>query len=181
MFSWVFPWKQAGYCVFSVILYFLSKRLAENSKRYFYPSILCLAIITGISLIIKFISVKAGASVTLPQRTNLPDTVWEGICCVLIFIFGAVYEEIIYRFYFTDALKRLLAYLKIPDNRLMFFVTEAAGLLVFSFGHLYMGILAVINAAFAHCVFRLLYKKTGLIWNCVIIHFVYNVISLILL
>ena len=44
-----------------------------------------------------------------------------------------------------------------------------------------LGIAAVINAAIAHVVLRFLYKKTGLIWNCVIIHFLYNMISLILL
>ena len=58
---------------------------------------------------------------------------------------------------------------------------EITGLIFFALAHLYLGIAAVVNAAFAHVVLRLLYKKTNFIWNCVIIHFIYNIISLILL
>ena len=67
------------------------------------------------------------------------------------------------------------------QGRVMFFITEGLGIVVFAFAHLYMGPLSVIHAAIAHVVLRILYKKTGLIWNSVLIHFVFNIISLILL
>ena len=100
----------------------------------------------------------------------------ELLFCFLTFGFSAVYEEVIYRFYFTDALKRFF-----PAKKAFVFICEAAGLFVFAFAHFYMGLASVINAAFAHIVLRFLYKKTNLIWNCIIVHFIYNVISLILL
>ena len=142
---------------------------------------LCLAILICTALILNFISEKTGGSTALPTKKFLPQTASEGIFCFLTFVFGAVYEEIIYRYYFTDALKRLLGYTKMPDGWVMFFISEGLGLLSFAFAHLYMGLLSVINAAIAHVVLRILYKKTGLIWNGVLIHFVFNIISLILL
>ena len=181
IFNWNFPWQQAGFCIFAVVLYILSRKMFEPQRKFFYPSMLCLALLIFSAIIIKLISSKIGSQAGIPGKIYLPDTAFEGVCCFLFFVFGSVYEEMIYRFYFIDALKRLLSYTKMPDGKLMFFITEGLGLLVFAFGHLYLGILAVINAAIAHCVLRILYKKTGLIWNGVLIHFVYNIISLILL
>jgi membrane protease YdiL (CAAX protease family) len=181
VFTWTFPWAQAGFAVFCIVLYFFTRKIFCSSKKFFYPSMLCLAILICSALILKFISAKTGSSTALPTKTYLPQTALEGLFCFLTFLFGAVYEEIIYRYYFTDALKRLLGYTKMPDGRVMFFITEGLGLLVFAFAHLYMGPLSVVNAAIAHVVLRILYKKTGLIWNSVLIHFVFNIISLILL
>ena len=181
VFNWTFPWAQAGLAVFCLVLYCFTRKIFCSQKKIFYPSMLCLAILICSALILKFISAKTWASAALPTKTYLPQTALEGLFCILTFLFGAVYEEIIYRYYFTDALKRLLGYTKIPDGRVTFFITEGLGLLVFAFAHLYMGPLSVINAAVAHVVLRVLYKKTGLIWNGVLIHFVFNIISLILL
>ena len=181
MFNWTFPWSMCGVCIFSLVLYFMTRKTLCSGRSFFYPSMLCLGILVCIALLLNFISARTGGSTALPSKTYLPDTALQGIFCFLTFLFGATYEEIIYRFYFTDALKRLLGYAKMPDGRVMFFVTEGLGLLVFAFAHLYMGPLSVINAAIAHVVLRILYKKTGLIWNGVLIHLVFNIISLILL
>ena len=180
LFSWNFPVRQAGLCVFSIVLYFLSRNLNHsnaNKKKVFFPSMIALSLMFFTALIIKVITHNG-------VRTNvsmIPQTGFEWFCCVLTFAFSSIYEEIIYRFYFTDALKRLLVFTRIPDNKILFWIAEAAGLLVFAFAHFYLGIAAVISAAVAHIVLRILYKKTNLIWNCVIIHFIYNIISLILL
>ncbi len=181
MFNWTFPWSICGVCFFSLVLYFITRKTLCPGRRFFYPSMLCLGILVCTALLLNFISARTGGSTALPSKTYLPDTALQGIFCFITFLFGATYEEIIYRFYFTDALKRLLGYAKMPECRVMFFVTEGLGLLVFAFAHLYMGPLSVINAAIAHVVLRILYKKTGLIWNGVLIHFVFNIISLILL
>ena len=181
MFNWTFPWSLCGICIFSLVLYFVLRKILNSDRRFFYPSMLCLAILIFTALILNFISAKIGGSTALPTKKYLPNTAIQGIFCVLTFLFGAIYEEIIYRFYFTDELKRLLGYIKMPEGRLMFFITEGLGLLVFAFAHLYMGPLSVINAAIAHVVLRILYKKTGFIWNGILIHLVFNIISLILL
>ena len=181
VFTWTFPWTQAGLCIFSTVLYFFTRKIFCGSKKFFYPSLLALAILICIALILNFISIRIGGSISLPRKSFLPKTALQVSFCFLTFLFGAIYEEIIYRYYFTDALKRLLSYTKLSDGRVMFFITEGLGLLVFAFAHLYMGPLSLINAALAHIVLRFLYKKTGLIWNSVLIHFVFNIISLILL
>ena len=181
VFTWTFPWAQAGLAIFCVVLYCFTRKIFCSQKKFFYPSMLCLAILICSALILKFISAKTGCSTALPTKKFLPQTAPEGIFCFLTFVFGAVYEEIIYRYYFTDALKRLLGYAKMTQGRVMFFITEGLGIVVFALAHLYMGPLSVINAAIAHVVLRILYKKTGLIWNSVLIHFVFNIISLILL
>ena len=176
LFSWDFPLKQAGLFVFAVALYILSRNL-NTKKGFFFPSMLALSALFLCALIIKIIT----KSQFVEYKTNLPASTVQWIFCVLTFLFSAVYEEIIYRFYFSDALKRLLEYSPATGKKWIFWFCEIAGLLFFAFAHFYLGISAVINAAFAHVVLRLLYKKTNFIWNCVIIHFIYNIISLILL
>lgn len=181
LFTWTFPWAQAGFAFFSIVLYFFTRKIFCSQKKIIYPSMLCLAILICSALLLKFISSKTGGSTALPTNKFLTETALDGIFCFLTFLFGAIWEEIIYRYYFTDALKRLLGYTKMPDGNVIFFITEGLGLVVFAFAHLYMGPLSVIHAAIAHVVLRILYKKTGLIWNSVLIHFVFNIISLILL
>ena len=179
LFSWTFPWRQAGLCAFCIVLYFFSRKILCSGKKIFYISMLSLCLMLLTALIIKFIGLRM---VTVVKATvRLPQTAYEGICCVLIFAFGAVYEEIIYRYYFIDTLKRILVFAKLKNQKLLFIICEGLGLVVFAFAHKYLGIPAVINAVFAHAILRFLYKKTGLIWNGVIIHFVYNIISMILL
>lgn len=179
-FSWNFPLRQLGLCAFAVVLYFLSRNLNlshADKKKIFFPSMIALSLMFFTALIIKVITHNGVRTMT----QLLPQTGLEWLFCMMTFAFSSVYEEVIYRFYFSDALKRLLVFTRLPDNRVIFWIAEAAGLLVFAFAHFYLGIAAVINAAVAHAVLRVLYKKTNLIWNCVIIHFIYNIISLILL
>ena len=172
LFTWTFPWKQAGLCIFAVVLYFLSRRL-NPQKGIFYPSLIALSLLFFTAIVIKLICHQTPGA----NKEIMPQGGLQVLFCLLTFAFSAVYEEIIYRFYFTDALKHLIGF----ERKYTWFIYEAAGLLVFAFAHFYMGWASVINAALAHVVLRFLYKKTNLIWNCIIIHFIYNVISLILL
>ncbi len=173
LFTWNFPIRQTGLCIFALVLFFLSRNL-NTKKGFFFPSLLALTLLFFCALLIKFIT-KSN------YKSPLPSSVLEWIFCLLTFLFAAVYEEIIYRFYFSDSLFRLINYTALAGKKWLFWLCEICGLLVFAFAHLYLGISAVINAAFAHIVLRFLYKKTNLIWNCVLIHFLYNIISLILL
>ncbi len=180
LFNWSFPIRQAGLCAFAVVLYLLSKNLNNaqaEKKRFFYPSMIVLSVMFFTALIIKVITKSDIRS----MAGSLPDTGSEWFCCLVTFGFSALYEEIIYRFYFSDALRRLVEYFTASNNKVVFWCCEAADLLVFAFAHFYLGIAAVINAAVAHIALRILYKKTNLIFNCFLIHFIYNIISLILL
>ena len=176
LFSWNFPWQQTGLFIFAVILYILSRNL-NTKKGFFFPSMLALAFLFLTALLIKLIT----KTQDMPFKNPLPSSAVQWIFCILTFLFSAVYEEIIYRFYFSDALKRLLDFSPAAGKKWIFWFCEIAGLLVFAFAHFYLGIAAVVNAAFAHVVLRILYKKTNFIWNCVLVHFLYNIISLILL
>ena len=173
LFAWTFPLKQAGLCVFAVILFILSRNL-NAKKGFFYPSMLALTLLFLSALVIKLITKS-------DYKTPLPSSPVEWLFCVLTFLFAATYEEIIYRFYFSDALFHLVNYTPFGGKKWVFWFCEAAGCLVFAFAHFYLGVASVVNAALAHVVLRFLYKKTNLIWNCVLIHFIYNIISLILL
>ena len=147
----------------------------KNEKsRFFYPSVLALALLFFTALIIKLLTKSYGKTMS----TTLPDGFSQWLFCILTFAVSAVYEEIIYRFYFTDALKRLV---HADSNKIILYFCELAGLLIFAFAHLYMGWNSVLNAALAHVFLRLCFKKTGKLWPGVTAHFLYNVISLILL
>lgn len=174
LFDWSFPLNQGCLLVFALILYFFSKNL-NTKKGFFYPSMICLGLLLTSAFLMKFLSGSLGAA----NAKMIPDSGKKWIFCLLTFCFSSTYEEIIYRFYFTDALKRFFPNAKNEKRKNI--ITELAGVLVFAFAHLYLGWLSVINAAIAHVILRLLYKVTNSIWNCALIHFIYNVISLILL
>ena len=112
-------------------------------------------------------------------KVELPDTFLSWIFCLLNFLCAGFYEEVLYRMYFPEAFYTL-AGCKIKWKYLKIFC-EAAACLAFAFAHLYLGFFAVINAALAHVILRWCLKFSGNLWSGVAAHFVYNVISLILL
>ena len=176
LFSWDFPFKQAGLCAFAVVLFLLSREL-NPKKGFFFPDLFSLTFMFFVALLIKFITKNSVKEFALA----LPSGGLQWLFCILTFLFSAVYEEVIYRFYFADALYRILGYTRLGNKKWTLIICEILALLAFAFAHLYLGIFAVINAALAHFVLTLLYKKTNFIWNCVLVHFLYNIISLILL
>lgn len=176
LFTWTFPYRQLGLALFCLVLFILSREL-NTKKGFFFSGLFALTFMFMVSLIIKYVTKDYGT----PYKNPLPDGTLQWLFCLLTFLFSALYEEIIYRFYFSDALKRLIEYTPLKNEKLIYWISEIAGYLVFAFAHLYLGFAAVINAAFAHWALRFLYKKTNFIWNCVLVHFLYNIISLILL
>ncbi|MCF0126639.1 MAG: CPBP family intramembrane metalloprotease [Clostridia bacterium] len=56
---------------------------------------------------------------------------------------------------------------------------EIISLILFALGHIYLGLLAVINAAFAYFILRLCYKKTGSLIPGITAHFIYNILQLV--
>lgn len=177
---WQFPFQGLLLFCFAIFLYFFINRKWDFSLNAILPFSFCLGLLFFFSLIFKAISFFfKNTSVAGNISVELPVTFVQWIFCILSFLFSAFYEEILYRFYFPDALIRILQYKW--NNKIIIIICEVLGLLVFSFGHIYLGWLSVLNATCAHIILRMTYKKSKTIWAGFFAHFIYNIISLILL
>ena len=88
-------------------------------------------------------------------------------------------EEVIYRFYLSDKLYQLLS-IKFHRKFIRWFC-EILALICFAIAHIYLGWLAVLNAALAHIFLRRCYLKSGRLWQPVLAHCIYNIVSIIIL
>ena len=191
---WTFPWRPLLLALFSIALLFFYYDFNKSDgqpndaakvgmfavwqKLRVFPVIFTFGMLFSVSLFVQYFAIAFGLA-TEGVTFNHPQGALQWLFCLLNFLFAAFYEEVLYRFYFTDKLKLLLG------SKLKWkwqdWLCELAGLLCFAFAHLYLGWLSVINAAFAHIFLRLCYKKTKRIWPGFAAHFIYNVFSLILL
>lgn len=181
--AWSFPWRNLILCLLALFVY-----ISYNDESFSFikllPAIFTLGLLFFTSLVFKAIDVifiKSDSKI----HVDLPVSFTGWLFCILSFLFSAFYEEVLYRFYLceslinflerkasekTDAFKR--------NIRLFFEIVIA---LLFAFAHLYLGWLSVINALAAHIILRITYKKSRGIWSGFAAHFIYNIISLILL
>ena len=112
-------------------------------------------------------------------------TGFKWIICICTLFFSAFYEEALYRIFvpeyllsiFTSDLKSNSAKMK----KISCILCELFTLLLFALSHRYLGILSVINAAFAHIALRFFLKKDKNLFITVFAHFLYNLISLLLI
>lgn len=178
---WSFPWYQLLLALFSsALLFFYYERIKKNNgyQLLLFPVLFTFGILFSISLFCRFLA-EITKSYDSKFIVTKPASFLQWFFCLLNFLCAAFYEEVLYRFYFIDELKALLERKK--QMKWIFWLCEFTGLLCFAIAHLYMGWISVLNAALAHIVLRLCYKKSGKLWPCVTAHFIYNVISLILL
>lgn len=175
--QWNFPLQQLIYGIIGGIIFYFFKE--PYKKIYFlrFPVLLTIGLLLCSSLVMKFLSEVTGS--INDYEVSLPVNVLQWIFCLLTFLFAAFFEEVIYRFYFIDALHLLLA--RKFTRKFIPLLCEAVGCLIFAFAHLYLGWLSVLNAVFGHIILRACYKKNQCLWPGVTAHFVYNIISLILL
>ena len=199
--DWSFPWRPLVLAVLSLAILFFyydfnSGKNTEDkvagqgifavwSKLKIFPVIFTFGMLFSGSLFIQFFGLAFGL-VSEGVSFNHPQGALQWLFCLLNFVCAAFYEEVLYRFYFTDELKLLLD--RLPSSgfkekwgKALGWLCELLGLLCFAFAHLYLGWLSVFNAAYAHIFLRLCYKKTGKIWPGFAAHFIYNAFSLILL
>ena len=176
-----FPWYQILLAVFGSLILFFYYEQSHKKTLIIFPVLFTFGMLFSISLFCRFLSeVFAGpGSSDISELVIRPDGPVQWIFCLINFICAAFYEEVLYRFYLSDALLSVITRKK--NFRFAWILCEAAGLLCFAFAHLYMGWISVLNAALAHILLRLCFKKTGKLCPCVASHFIYNVISLILL
>ena len=176
-----FPWYQLLLAFFGTLILFFYYEKSHKTGLIIFPVLFTFGMLFSISLFCRFLSeVFAGAGASdISEFVIRPEGLVQWIFCLINFLSAAFYEEVLYRFYLSDALLSVITRKK--TFRLAWILCEAAGLLAFAFAHLYMGWISVLNAALAHILLRLCFKKTGKLWPCVASHFIYNVISLILL
>ncbi len=170
-------------CLFAGFIYFYYNE-ASFSFSKLLPLPFTLGLLFFFSLIFKafefiFLKNESGLNVDLPQNF----VAW--LFCILGFIFSAFYEEVLYRFYLCES---IIKFIETKASEKTFTFKRNIGLffeiviaLLFAFSHLYLGWLSVVNAFAAHIILRITYKKSGAIWAGFIAHFIYNIISLILL
>lgn len=188
--QWNFPCQQGILFFVAIGLFLISKNLDPKKQRksistsvyfVFYiitPFIFTFLLLFCNSLIFSFLSTLNIFGKTVNITVNIPDSFITWIYCILNFLFAAFFEEVIYRYYFIDELNILL---NKSNRKSLLWIFEVAGLLVFAISHYYLGILSVFNAAIAHIILRICYKKSGNIFPGFFAHFCYNIISLILL
>lgn len=176
--EWTFPLTQLVLAVAALGIYLIFREKTERSL-IFFPVIFTVSLLFCLALILKFVSSLHFFAHKPAFEVARPSTIIQWIFCLLNFLLAAFYEEIIYRFYLPDALLRIIS--RKSGSRARLYLCEIFAGALFAAGHFYLGALAVVNAAGAHVVLRRCYKITGTIWCGVCAHFIYNVISLILL
>ena len=183
--EWNFPLNQLiSSIIAACILIFYKKLRKEKINILGFRVFLTIGLLFLSFFIINFVSILINPANKTENIVNVsrPESFIQWIFCILNFILASFYEEVIYRFYFTDTLKSILVQTSdIFDNKIVAIICEIAGCAVFAFAHIYLGWLPVINAAIAHFVLRYAYKKSNSIIPGWIAHFAYNMISLILL
>lgn len=175
--SWEFPYVQLCLFIIALMLFIFYNDNNERPKLLRFPILIIVGSLLAVALLIKSVSVYISPEET--EKIALPNSVITWIFCILNFAFAAFYEEVIYRFYFGDSLTYLLS-LRFKWKYLPL-ICEVICALVFAFSHLYLGILAVVNAFIGHVILRVCYKKNKCLFPCAIAHFLYNLISLVLM
>ena len=105
--------------------------------------------------------------------------------CILTLFFSAFYEEALYRIFVPEYLLSIFTKdMRINSakaKKITSHACELFALILFALSHRYLGVFSVVNAAFAHTVFRFFLKKDKNLFITVFAHFLYNVISLVLI
>ena len=176
--GWGFPWYQILLALLAGLLLFYYYEKSGRRTLIIFPVLFTFGMLFAVSLFCRFLAEVTGLN-DGEIIVAKPDGLLQWISCLVNFFCAAFYEEVLYRFYFIEQLFLLVTRKK--EWRTSRILCEALGLLCFAFAHLYLGWISVLNAALAHIFLRLCLKKFGKLWPCVASHFIYNVISLILL
>ena len=210
VFVWSFPLKNLITALTTVLAVILLKKLTEEEKlpencncteenknlaqncntkksepkliRFIKASsvfLITFGLIWISSALLQFIAGLSGKSIN--RNFTKPEGL-EWLFCILIFISGAVTEELLYRIFLPESLIFFSSRIKKERLKKIFMiVSEIAAALIFAFSHKYAGIFSVINAFTAHFAFRFCYKKTKKIELNFISHFLYNFLSFLVL
>jgi len=135
-----------------------------SGKSFICFGSLCLFSIFFEALGYFFIKDSGISQIILPNTINLWINFFTGTIC------AAFYEEVIYRMYLPESMKHfIVSYPKIPK-----ILPEIIAVLLFSLGHIYLGIFGFLNAFFCGIILRWTILKTHSIWFSLIPHTIYN-------
>ena len=176
-----FPLSASLRAVIAALLYLQFKsEKSENSFFYISKTLEWSALTLGFLMLIftffEFFSIfflKENLNAT--NVPSLPSTFIEWIFVILTFLFGAFYEEVLYRLYLPQILKIFLfptfnEKTKNKENLLI----EIPPILIFALAHRYLGWIGVFNAASSAFILRICFLKTKNICAGTFSHFLYN-------
>ncbi len=190
--EWKFPFSRLAMCLVSAVLFFVcrnyffigkSRKISESKKithimnsSYF---LVCFGFLWMTSAALQIFAGVFGKSAM--QSVAKPIGLgW--IFCALNFLFSAISEEILYRFFLPDGLNLISeAVRNARIKSVLRIFSDFFSALIFAFSHRYLGFFSVVNAFFAHGILRFCYNKTGRIELNFILHFLYNFFSLIVM
>ena len=149
----------------------------ENTKKISTKHLLALSIIILIFLFSNGYLWKIIAGLN-QEKIQLQKSVFYQLFQIFGIFVYAFYEETMYRYFLPTSIGKNLSIISKSENppKWIFALSEIIALLLFSFGHLYMGIFAVLNGFFAGIALRFLVWKTKSVFPSTIIHFIYNLV-----
>ena len=120
----------------------------------------------------------AALALKIPAMENviLPANFLEFLCCVFLLCSSAFYEECLYRLYLPKALGTIA---RSKNHPALFWLAEAAAVLLFAFSHRYQGMLALFNALICGIILRASFVKSKSLWPPFVAHFTYNAAALL--
>lgn len=187
-FEWNFPWNYVflGIIAFFIFLYetnpknkneLSNENTKNNVKTFILATIFTFISLSFIAFILEsiaFMTKQSQQNVSISPINSKTDLFY----CILKFCLAAFYEEVLYRLYLPEQLKRFLK--NTPNKITHIYIPEVITIILFALGHAYLGIFAVINACIACVILRICYLKTQNIFASTIAHFMYNFTSLLL-
>ena len=149
----------------------------ESTKKISTKHLLALSIIILIFLFSNGYLWKIIAGLN-QEKIQLQKSVFYQFFQIFGIFVYAFYEEAMYRYFLPTSIGKNLSIISKSENppKWIFALSEIIALLLFSFGHLYMGIFAVLNGFFAGIALRFLVWKTKSVFPSTIIHFIYNLV-----
>lgn len=111
-----------------------------------------------------------------PGNAILPSNFLEFLCCAFLLCSSAFYEECLYRLYLPKAFGTIAPPQK---HAALFWLAEAAAVLLFAFAHRYLGALALFNALICGIILRASFVRSKSLWPPFFAHLSYNAAALL--
>ncbi len=188
--AWSFPFQQLLYAYAAgMILRFFYMKNGQKKERSSAVKRITFFINSGYTLVTfgSLCVIAAGTELLFhlsglqPSVTSVrPSSAVQYLFCVLDFAFASFFEEVLYRLYLPDMLRKYAAYIPRLTPRAAAIISESLSVALFAFAHRYLGAASVINAALACVALRICCRKSGSVWTNTAAHFAYNILSLIL-
>ena len=150
----------------------------ESFYNYSSNSLVCFGFLCLCTALLEIIAYFSGIDSGI-KNIVFPDSLFGKLNFLCGVIAAAFSEEVIYRFYLPRSFKEMLSK-KFGDNPRLSLFCEGLALLLFSMGHLYLGILGFINALLCGAALRLCMIRTKSLWIPFIIHTLYNLLSFLI-